>query len=204
MTHTRPEASPKRLDFEQIRKIVAIVSIIVLVALVAWASYQDQTGKPQPYNGDSLGRDTSETIDSYLSRADNSLAEAPADEKAFALVTFNDPMPTAAAGPIFEKAGIGRVNALIVDAAVPIPLPEPVEPDNRAVVFDRALQRVAGTVGADPTSKDFWIRGAVVRDTGDKLRELKKSSSEIMAVEVLPPDAAWGLFGVQPVVTGRG
>nr|WP_242516481.1 hypothetical protein [Corynebacterium mendelii] len=174
-----------------------------MVALVAWASYQEQAGRPAPYNGDSLGRNTSESMDSYLTRAGQSLDRAPADEKAFALVTFTDPLPTAAAGPVFESVGIGRVNALIVDAAAPIALPEPVEPDNRAVVFDRALKRMAGTVGAPPASSDFWIRGAVVRDTGTKLRELAASSPEILAVEVLPPDAAWGLFGVQPVVTGR-
>lgn len=182
---------------DTIRRGLALLAVLVIVVLFIVALFDDRTAKPMPPNGDMLGMDTGESFEQYRERAAASLAAAPADDEVFALVTFTGPQTPTAAGELLEP--VGRVNAMIVDLAPPYPLPEPVEGENRADVFERELGRIGDSlagIGNVPTPDE--LDAVVVWDDGDVLRELA-GEGEVAAVETLPPDAAWGRFGVRPV-----
>ncbi|WP_345795373.1 hypothetical protein [Corynebacterium meridianum] len=187
------------MDVDRIRTGVAVVSIAALIGTVAWLSTSDRVAKPMPVNGDVLGREHGESLDDYRGRAAQSLAGAPDDDEGFALVTFRDPQPAVDAARVLEQADIGRVNALVLDGAVPVALPEPTGAEGREEVFDRTLNLIGRSLGDGDTLPDRRLRGVVVWDDGAALRVLA-GEPEVLAVEVLPPDAAWGRIGVQPVV----
>ncbi len=182
---------------DTIRKVLAVLAVIALLVLLVVASFDDRTAKPMPPNGDMLGMDAGETLAEYRERAAGTLAAAPADEEAFALVTFTGPLAPVEAARVL--APVGRVNALIVDLASPFDLPEPVAGETRVDVFERQLGRIGDSlagIGNVPTPEEF--DAVVVWETGDVLREVA-AAEPVAAVEVLPPDAAWGRFGVRPV-----
>lgn len=79
---------------------------------------------------------------------------------------------------------VGRVNAVIPPNAPLTPVGEPKEGRDRTEIF-----RIA---------TDGELAGAVVRDTGDVLRDIA-DDGKIVAVEALPSDAVWGAFGVRSV-----
>ncbi|MCK7636667.1 hypothetical protein [Corynebacterium pygosceleis] len=187
------------MDVDRVRTGVAVVSVAALVGAVAWLSTSDRVAKPMPVNGDVLGRDHGESLDDYRERAAASLVSAPAGDAGFALVTFRDPQPAAAAAEVLEQADIGRVSALVLEGAVPVALPEPTGDEGRAEVFDRTLTRIGNSLGTADGLFDPRLRGVVVWDDGTALRGLG-TVPEVLAVEVLPPDAAWGRIGVQPVI----
>ena len=68
----------------------------------------------------------------------------------------------------------------------PIALPEPVAGATREDVF----RRWAG---------DAPIAGLIVY-TGGSAKEKIRSDQRVMCVESLPADAAWGKFGIKPVL----
>ncbi|RNE49472.1 hypothetical protein [Corynebacterium alimapuense] len=180
-----------------IQKIVAILAIVALLGALVLAFLDDATHKPVAINGDILGSVTDESFEDYRERAAESLAEAPATEPAYALVTFTEPLEPAAAAALLEP--IDRVNAMVIALAAPFALPEPVAGETREDVFNRELDRIAASmVGIGDVASPTRIDAVVVRDTGDALRSLA-ASEEIAVVEVLPPDASWGRFGVRPV-----
>ncbi|QGU04985.1 hypothetical protein [Corynebacterium comes] len=182
-----------------IRRIVAILAIVALAGALVLAFLDDATHKPVAPQGDMLGTESGEPFSSYVGRADRSLADA--DQSAYALITFAQPLTPAEAESVLT--GIGRVNAMIVALASPFALPEPIAGETRADVFQRELDRIADSLaGVGDVPVPERIDAVVVRDTGDVLRAVA-GAPEIAAVEVLPPDAAWGRFGVRPVdVTG--
>ncbi|AGF72873.1 hypothetical protein [Corynebacterium halotolerans] len=186
---------------DRIRKIVAVVAVVALAALLIVGIFDDRTAKPMPPNGDTLGMDAGESFDDYRRRAADSLAAAPADEEAFALVTFTDPLSPAEAEEVLEP--VGRVNAMIIELASPFPLPEPVEGETRADVFHRELDRIAHSLsGVGNVPVPEHLDAVIIWDTGEVLRGVAEDE-DVAAVEALPPDAAWGRFGVRPVEVER-
>lgn len=179
------------------RKIIAVVAILALIMVVLVLSQDDRTSRPMDPNGDLLGQDSSENLEQYLVRAEESLAAAPAEETAFALTTFTEPAdPETAAAAL---AGVTRVSAMMLLSAAPISLPEPVAGMDRADVFNLHLDRVDHSLsGIGEVRAPREINSVVVWDTGESLRDLAETP-EVLAVEVLPPDASWGRFGVRPV-----
>ena len=186
-------------QFDRTRKIVAVVALLLLIGVIAALSLSDRTAKPMAINGDVLGRDSGEPLEDYITRAEASLEEAPAGKNAFALVTFPTPLGPADASAALED--IGRVNAMILLSAAPISLPEPVAGDTREDVFDRHLDRLQRSFeGIGEISTPREINSVIVWDDGEALRDLSTDPA-VMSVEVLPPDAGWGHFGVRPVFT---
>lgn len=183
--------------FDRGRRIVAVVSILVLVGAVLILSFSDRTDRPMAINGDQLGQDSSEAVSEYRERAGISLEQAPTEEPAYALVTFTEALPATRAGDLLAE--IRRVNAMIMLSAPAMALPEPVAGQSRAEVFERQFDQVERSLGGiGAVGLDRELNAVVVRDTGGALRTLAQSP-EVFSVEVLPPDAAWGAFGIRPV-----
>ncbi|BAU96471.1 hypothetical protein N24_2209 [Corynebacterium suranareeae] len=185
--------------FDKGRRIVALFAILALIIVVAVLSFSDRTAKPMQLNGDMLGQDSSETSAEYLQRASDSLDRAEDGEKAYSLVTFAQSLPTAEASDLLE--GIGRVNAMIMLSAPAMDLPEPIAGETRKDVFDRQIMLVdAQLSGIGNVRAPRELNGVVVWDTPEKVRPLAESPL-VYSIETLPPDAAWGSFGIRPVDT---
>lgn len=179
------------------RKLLAAVCLIGLLGALVVLSFSDRTAKPMNINGDMLGQDVSESLPEYRDRAADSLAAAPAGEAGFGLITFTDPLPPAEAGTVLAE--LGRVNAMIMLSASPVPLPEPVAGETREDVFNRALERIDHSLaGIGDITAPREINSVIVWDDGATLREVAEQE-QVFSVEVLPTDAAWGRFGVRPV-----
>ncbi|AFM07709.1 hypothetical protein [Corynebacterium pseudotuberculosis] len=170
------------------RMVIALASIALLMAAIAILSQSDKTSKPMNINGDQLGRENSETLDHYVSRARGSLSDF--EGQVFALATFNGRFSAEEIGAVLEKAGVSRVNAVVPGGTTVIELPEPARGASRASVLTQQI-RIRGKDEGD-------IRSVVVYDDVEALRNLQKDS-KILAVEALPPDAAWGRIGIRPV-----
>ncbi|AIU33037.1 hypothetical protein VH13_04140 [Corynebacterium ulcerans] len=170
------------------RMVIALVSIAALMVVIAILGQSDKTSKPMNINGDQLGMENSESLDHYVSRSRESLSDF--EGKAFALVTFRGHFSVADIGSVLEKAGIERVNAVVTGGATAIELPEPAQGVNRASVLTQQIVMR----GADEDD----IRSVVVYDNVKPLQKLQEES-KVLAVEALPPDAAWGRIGIRPV-----
>lgn len=176
-------------------RIVGGIVIFALISLLVFAYFDDATAKPVRPNGDMLGSESAESFTDYQARAEASLAAA--DEPAYSLVTFEQPLSPTDAASVLEP--VDRVNAMIVAFAAPFSLPEPIDGETRKDVFTRELDRIADSlsgIGDVPTPSRF--DAAVIHDDGDTLREVA-STPGVATVEVLPFDSAWGSFGVRPV-----
>lgn len=184
---------------DRIRKLVALLALLILVIAVVALSFSDRTNKPMAINGDVLGQDSSESLEQYVDRAAASVAQTPADDNAFALVTFSPALdPADAAGAVDD---IERVNAMVMLSAAPMGLPEPVAGETRADVFDRQVDRLRRSLdGIGNVQAPEVINGVIVWDDGEALRALAQVPG-VLAVEALPVDAGWGHFGVRPVYT---
>lgn len=144
--------------------------------------------------GDELGREQGESFDGYRQRAEPGLSESA--DPAFALVTF--PTPLSPEDAAREVAPAERVSGLLLVDAPIKPIPEPTFGHTRAEVFateashEAAIGETNG-VALDPNA----IGAVVVYADGDELREIAAGSGAV--VEVLPSDAAWGAFAVNPI-----
>lgn len=177
--------------FDSGRKLVAIVSLCALILAVVVMSADDRVSKPMAINGDSLGLDSGETIEQYQGRAQESLDSAT--DEAFALITFTTPVGPEGAASILEP--VTRVNAIILGGSVPRAIPEPTGTETRGDVFARSLAHINATMdGRAP----MLIDAVVAFDSGPHLRAVAQQG-DVLSVEVLPPDAVWGRFGVRPV-----
>ncbi|ALC06316.1 hypothetical protein CDES_09655 [Corynebacterium deserti GIMN1.010] len=185
--------------FDKGRRIVALLAILTLLTVVAVLSFSDRTAKPMQLNGDVLGQDSSETSAEYLQRASESVANAEDGEQAYSLVTFTQPLSPSEASNLLE--GIGRVNAMVMLSAPAMDLPEPIAGETREDVFNRQIKLVdAQLSGIGDVHAPGELNGVVVWDIPQKVRVLSESSL-VYSVETLPPDAAWGSFGIRPVDT---
>lgn len=181
------------------RRIVALLAILALVVVVAILSFSDRTAKPMQLNGDMLGQDNTETSVEYSQRASESLENAAVGEEAYSLVTFTQPLSPSEASNLLE--GVGRVNAMVMLSAPAMDLPEPIAGETREDVFNRQIKLVdAQLSGIGNVRAPGELNGVVVWDIPQKVRVLSESSL-VYSVETLPPDAAWGSFGIRPVDT---
>lgn len=186
-------------QIDRTRRIVAVLALLLLIGVIIALSFSDRTAKPMGINGDVLGRDSGESLDDYITRAEASLEVAPSEENAFAMVTFQTALGAADASATLGD--IGRVNAMILLSAAPISLPEPVAGETREDVFTRHLDRLQRSFeGIGEISAPRVINSVLVWDDGASLRDLATDPT-VLSVEVLPPDAGWGHFGVRPVFT---
>ncbi|WIM66957.1 hypothetical protein QP027_07390 [Corynebacterium breve] len=183
-------------SFDRARVSFAVGAVAFFIGLIVLLGMR--TPPPPLINGDQLGQDPGESFSAYEQRAEDSLAALRGEENSFALVTFAQPLGPDDAAEVLEP--VGRVNAMTVASAPARSLPEPTSGETRADVFTRELDRIAASlsgIGNVPTPDTF--NGVVVWDVPDVLRMLDDDPA-VATVEALPPDAAWGLFGVSPVV----
>ncbi len=182
------------------RRRLVLVSLAVVAALgvLVYALVEALAWSPAPgRNGDMLGQDSGESYAQYEQRAAASLAEAPADEDVYALITFARPLEAAEAG--VETGHLDRVNAMIVGLAAPYPLPEPVDGASRADVYAAQFEMIGRELsGIGDVPVPYQLNAVIAHDDGDTLRALSHAE-RVATIEVLPPDAAWGWFGVSPV-----
>lgn len=168
--------------------IAGLVCAVIAIVAVLLAGTVFDTTEPPPPNGDQLGQDPHETYAEYVDRAADTLAAAPADEAAWAFITFDPQFDPVSAAEATEP--VPRASVIIVAPGLARVIPEPTGTDTRGDVFSREV--------ADMVGEDGELIGIVAHATGDELREVAKHS-DVASVEVLPPDAAWGRFGVRPV-----
>ncbi|MGD7003247.1 hypothetical protein [Corynebacterium halotolerans] len=189
------------MTVESWRKTIAAVCVIGLVAVVLLLSQSDRTSRPMAVNGDAVGQETGESLESYVGRAEQSLVEAPAGENAFGMITFAAPLDPESAAEVLS--GLERVNAMVLLSASAMPIPEPVAGETRDDVFRRQLDRVDDSLaGIGDITAPRELNGVVAWDDGEAFRSVAADPA-VLAVEVLPPDAAWGRFGVRPVDAGE-
>ncbi|MBZ8178129.1 hypothetical protein GSS88_10080 [Corynebacterium sp. 3HC-13] len=170
---------------------IAFVLLIILVLGLAglWMLGQsDRTSKPMPPNGDTLGPAYDESWEHYRARADASFVtaqdEAP-NQNAWSMVVFQ---PALLAQDVSDiTAPLNRVSAVISGAEAAREIPEPTDGHSRADVF------LSNGLG----NEDHPISAVIVWDTPTALAALK-SDARVASVEILPPDASWGRFGIRP------
>lgn len=182
---------------DMIRRIVAALAVVALLGALTLAFLDDATHRPVPPQGDMLGTETGEPFTAYAERAEQSLLAAPADQPVYALVTFTDPLTPEEAGAVLDN--VERVNAMLVELAAPFPLPEPIEGEDRADVFQRELDRIGASLqGVTTVPVPERLDAVVIRDNGNVLLLLSEAP-QVATIEALPADAAWGRFAVRPV-----
>ncbi|GAB3940687.1 hypothetical protein [Corynebacterium tapiri] len=159
---------------------LATASAVGLVGLLVFASLNSEPPAQVGSNGDVLGPEGGQTLSAYRDEANQTLAEAPQDQPAYSMVTFSSTLTPQEVGEITSE--LRRVNAVVSQANAPRPIPEPVEGATRAEVFQQY------TDGLD---------AVIAYDTPEALKPLL-DDPRVLAVEVLPPDAVWGAFGVRP------
>lgn len=126
---------------------------------------------PPVLQGDTLGPEDGER--EYLVRAEVSVAAA--EEPAFALVAFREPLPAREAADAVSAAR--RASAVLAGALNPVG--EPPAGESRDAIFALAT--------------DEPIDAVVVYASGEELRQVARRP-EVWAVEALPSDAVWGAF----------
>ncbi|AWB81590.1 hypothetical protein C3B44_03785 [Corynebacterium yudongzhengii] len=184
------------------RRVGAVLVLVLLIfaGLFVYAMFDDATNKPQAIAGDQLGPDTDESFTAYQERAGAGLQQAAEehDEPVFALVTFAEPLTAGKAGELLE--GIDRVNTMLVGISTPRPLPEPISGKTRADVFAHQFSLIDSSLeGVGDVPRPYRLTAVTAYDTPQAFAELAGADS-VAAVEVLPPDAAWGNFGIRPAV----
>lgn len=188
--------SGRRDGVDRGRIFLATAAVIVLVLVVILAASDDATDRPMPINGDMLGQDSEETWEEYQNRAWDSFEEATAGENSFGLVTFTDPLTAGQAGAV--TARLDRVNAMIVGMSSPMPLPEPVGDAERKDVYAQQFDAIAHALdGIGDVPVPYELTAVVAYDTPAAFGSVA-NSRWVAAVELLPPDAVWGHFGVRP------
>lgn len=172
------------MSFDTVRKTLAVVSVLVIAVVIILAGFSDRTNKPMAINGDFLGQDAGEDFATYRARAHASLQSATGDS--WALLTFAAPQRADIAGQIVDATGLFRASTLVYLEHKPVPVPEPLDPETRADVFDRC------------SPPGVTVVGVIVYDSADALRVLE-TNQYVVTIEVLPSDAAYGRFGIRPV-----
>lgn len=177
----------------------ACLLMVVLLAVMLAAGIRATSSTSWHGNGDSVGQQNGESFAAYVDRADVSLANAPEDDEAFALITFPQAVDVETAADLLSP--LQRVSAVVPAELAPVAIPEPVAGATRADVFRTAFERMSARAALSGlTSVDPTIVSVVVWDTGGELRALREDAGEsIAAIDVLPTDAYWGGFGVLPV-----
>lgn len=188
--------SAQRDGVDRGRVILAVVAILVLVFVVILAAQDDATDKPMNINGDVLGQDSEESWEEYQRRAWSTFDDAEAGEESFGLITFSEPLTAGQAGAVTST--LGRVNAMLVGMSSPMPLPEPVAGAERKDVFAQQFDYIAHSLrGIGDVPAPYELTAVIAYDTPEAFGRVA-NNRWVVAVELLPPDAAWGNFGVRP------
>ncbi|MDK4228660.1 hypothetical protein [Corynebacterium pseudodiphtheriticum] len=202
--------------------------LVVLVTALVWWAGGDDNARPRPFAGDHLGPHVQQSRADYTALADASLAAAlqrAPEQPAFAMLSFAAPLSSADAGSLV--ADLRRVGTLITQDAQILALPEPAAdpeptaaPDRTGFSSDSEIaaartqiftSTIAAASGMKPSQivespreiESSGIIAVIAYDTPRKL-EAFTHDSRIDAVEVLPPDAVWGQFGISPPQVARG
>lgn len=210
------------------RGLGELVLLVVLVTALVWWAGGDDNARPRPFAGDHLGPHVQQSRADYTALADASLAAAlqrAPEQPAFAMLSFAAPLSSADAGSLV--ADLRRVGSLITQDAQILALPEPAAdpeptaaPDRTGIPSDSEIaaartQIFTSTIAAASGMKHSQIAespreiessgiiAVIAYDTPRKL-EAFTHDPRIDAVEVLPPDAVWGQFGISPPQVARG
>ncbi|MDK8804727.1 hypothetical protein [Corynebacterium pseudodiphtheriticum] len=202
--------------------------LVVLITALVWWAGGDDNARPRPFAGDHLGPHVQQSRADYTALADASLAAAlqrAPEQPAFAMLSFAAPLSSADAGSLV--ADLRRVGTLITQDAQILALPEPAaDPEPTAIpdrtgipsdseiaaartqIFTSTIAAASGMkhsqIGESPREiESSGIIAIIAYDTPRKL-EVFTHDSRIDAVEVLPPDAVWGQFGISPPQVARG
>lgn len=216
------------------RGLGELVLLVVLVTALVWWAGGDDNARPRPFAGDHLGPHVQQSRADYTALADASLAAAlqrAPEQPAFAMLSFAAPLSSADAGSLV--ADLRRVGTLITQDAQILALPEPAAipepaadpeptaiPDRTGFSSDSEIaaartqiftSTIAAASGMKPSqivespreTESSGIIAVIAYDTPRKL-EAFTHDPRIDAVEVLPPDAVWGQFGISPPQVARG
>ncbi|WP_155896264.1 hypothetical protein [Corynebacterium pseudodiphtheriticum] len=202
--------------------------LVVLVTALVWWAGGDDNARPRPFAGDHLGPHVQQSRADYTALADASLAAAlqrAPEQPVFAMLSFAAPLSSADAGSLV--ADLRRVGSLITQDAQILALPEPAaDPEPTAIpdrtgipsdseiatartqIFTSTIAAASGMkhsqIGESPREiESSGIIAVIAYDTPRKL-EAFTHDPRIDAVEVLPPDAVWGQFGISPPQVARG
>ncbi|WP_347305317.1 hypothetical protein [Corynebacterium sp. SA-MJD20WY100] len=168
----------------------AAAALLVVLGFGVFGSHGEA-----PVQGDQLGPDVEESREAYIARVADSPADV--DEDRYALVSFTAPLTAQQTSDVL--ADVPRVSAMIVGAASPVPLAEPVAGATRADVFELEFGRIDTAIaGIGELKNPRTISAVVVYADGDVLRSLA-ARDEVVAVDAAPADAAWGSFGIRPL-----
>jgi hypothetical protein len=182
---------------------LSVACVVGLVVTVVALAGSERMSRPQAINGDMLGPDNSETVDDYLVRAGASVQEAEtqaaqgSDEPRWALVTPLTPAGPEELAEIFSGMSALRVSTLMAGESR-WQVPEPADGHRREDVFTASREQVAASAGVGLDDPSLDVLGVLVHATPADLRELDDRPG-VLAVEALPPDAAYGRFGLRPV-----
>ncbi len=210
------------------RGLGELVLLVVLVTALVWWAGGDDNARPRPFAGDHLGPHVQQSRADYTALADASLAAAlqrAPEQPVFAMLSFAAPLSSADAGSLV--ADLRRVGSLITQDAQILALPEPAaDPEPTAIpdrtgipsdseiatartqIFTSTIAAASGMkhsqIGESPREiESSGIIAVIAYDTPRKL-EAFTHDPRIDAVEVLPPDAVWGQFGISPPQVARG
>lgn len=180
---------------------LSVVCLVCLAVTVIALASSERMSRPQAINGDVLGPDNSETVDEYLTRAAESVQDAesaePADAARWALVSPVEPADPDELAEIFSGMSALRVSTLL-SAESRWEIPEPADGHRREDVFAATREQVAASAGVGLDDPTLDVLGVLVHGTPAELQELSDRPG-VLAVEALPPDAAYGRFGLRPV-----
>lgn len=177
---------------------LSVVCLVCLAVTVIALASSERMSRPQAINGDVLGPDNSETVDEYLTRAAESVQDAePPDAARWALMSPAEPADPDELAEIFSGMSALRVSTLL-SAESRWEIPEPADGHRRADVFAATREQVAASAGVGLDDPSLDVLGVLVHGTPAELQELSERP-DVLAVEALPPDAAYGRFGLRPV-----
>lgn len=198
--------------------IIAVVAIVAAVAAL-WLIGNANPVRPQQISDDVAGPFAGEPVDHYLARTRNSLDAATG--RRWALVSLKEPVSTGRAWAVITSSGTTELSAVALHVQVPgVQTPTSVIPASSQAGLEAAPASAAWRIAADagppsnpPTRTDEIaglaasrlraggdvVIGFVVHADASTLRGYG-TQQEVRAVDVLPAEAAGGLFAVVPLL----
>ncbi|AKK11440.1 hypothetical protein [Corynebacterium uterequi] len=174
----------------------AAITGATLFFVVGLALGGSHPAPPAP-NGDTLGPDAGETPAAYAQRAQRSVdAVATVSEPVFGLIVFDAPLDAGSAASITED--VARVNAMLTVGARAEQLPEPLANEDRAAAYERGFDQLNRHLAGSDFPPIEAMVGVVAYDTPQTFERIAEEE-DVASVELLPPDAAWGRFGIKAV-----
>lgn len=192
----------RKLEWEDTRRPawvmwLSVLCLLVLVVSVFALANSVRMSRPMAINGDTLGPETSESVDDYVRRAAASIADASDDQPRWAMVSPDAPADVPTLSAIFADHPALRVSTLLAGGAQ-WPVPEPAIGHRREDVFAAVRDRILATSLFPGGAEDIGITGIIVRGTPEELAAVADTPG-VKAVEALPPDAVYGRFGMRPM-----